>query len=562
MYTTHFGLTEPPFAITPDPRYLYMSPRHREAMAHLRYGVTEPGGFVLLTGEVGTGKTTLCRSLLEQIEHPVDVALVLNPCLTSTELLAAICDEFHVAYAPGTASLKTLVDALHRYLLDTNAVGRRAVLIVDEAQHLAPDVLEQVRLLTNLETSKEKLLQVILIGQPELADLLDRQELRQVAQRVTARYHLLPFSDRDTHAYVRHRLSVAGARDAIFTPAALRRVHELSKGVPRLINIVCDRALLGAYASDRTQVDAVTVVRAAREVRGDRLRPLRRRAWVPATAAAGLIAVTAWWSLLGPTLSGAVQRGARLLAGAVSSTEAPPPAGAAPAATQAVTTPPAPTVAVPAAGGEPARIFSLAEIIQDGSLALDRAAALTRLYARWGLDVAGVRPDFDCQTEAIDGVFCHVDTGTWAKLRRLDVPAVIELLVPPATRRYVTVVAVTTVTATLDIAGRDVVVPIVDIDLLWDGGFTMLWRRPPVSAAVVWPGMRGADVAWLQRRLAELDGQPAPAAPVFDKALIERVKAFQTSRGLFPDGIVGQETLFHLSADRDRPDRPRLSARP
>lgn len=558
MYTAHFGLTEPPFAITPDPRYLYMSPRHREAMAHLLYGVNEPGGFVTLTGEVGTGKTTLCRSLLDQLQSPVDVALILNPCMTSTELLAAICDEFRVPYARDGVTLKVLVDALHRFLLDTNGRGRRAVLIIDEAQALAPDVLEQIRLLTNLETSKEKLLQVILIGQPELADLLDRPELRQVSQRVTARYHLLPFSDRETYAYVRHRLAVAGARDPIFTSGALRRVHQLAKGVPRVINIICDRALLGAYAADRKQVDAVTVVRAAREVRGGRLPSLRRRLWIPVAAAAGLAAVVAWWSVLGPAASTAIGRGVRLLVGAVASTEAPPPAGAAPAAT---VTSPAPPAVSPTPGGEAReRIVSLAELVQDASLPLDRGAALTRLYARWGLDVAGVGPDFDCRTEAVDGVFCHVDSGTWAKLRRLDVPAVLELIVPPATRRYVTVVAVTTVTATLDVGGRALVVPIVDIDLLWDGGFTVLWRRPPVSAAIIWPGMRGPDVAWLGRRLAELDGRPVPAGAVYDDALIERVRAFQLRRGLFPDGIAGQETLFHLSVDREQADRPRLSA--
>ena len=267
MYTSHFGLTEAPFSLTPNPRYLYMSERHREGLAHLLYGIQQPGGFVQLTGEVGTGKTTLCRCLLEQLPPEVDIALILNPRLSVVEFLAAACDELHVAYpAAADPSVKVLVDALHGYLLRAHAQGRRTVLIIDEAQNLDAEVLEQIRLLTNLETPAEKLLQIILIGQPELMRLLERQDLRQLAQRITARYHLLPFSARDTYAYVRHRLKVAGGNEALFTRAALWWVRWSSGGVPRVINVLCDRALLGAYAHDRRRVGAATVRRAAREV--------------------------------------------------------------------------------------------------------------------------------------------------------------------------------------------------------------------------------------------------------------------------------------------------------
>ena len=267
MYTSQFGLTEAPFSLTPNPRYLYMSERHREGLAHLLYGIRQPGGFVQLTGEVGTGKTTLCRCLLEQLPPEVDIALILNPRLSVVEFLAAACDELHVVYpAAAEPSVKVLVDALHGYLLRAHAQGRRTVLIIDEAQNLDAEVLEQIRLLTNLETPTEKLLQIILIGQPELMRLLERQDLRQLAQRITARYHLLPFSARDTYAYVRHRLKVAGGNEALFTRAALWWVRWSSGGVPRVINVLCDRALLGAYAHDRRRVGAATVRRAAREV--------------------------------------------------------------------------------------------------------------------------------------------------------------------------------------------------------------------------------------------------------------------------------------------------------
>ncbi len=293
IYTAHFGLTEAPFSLTPDPRYLYMSERHREGLAHLLYGIQQPGGFVQLTGEVGTGKTTLCRCLLEQLPPEVDAALVLNPRLSVVEFLATLCDELHVVYPSETPSVKVLVDALHRYLLDAHARGRRTVLIIDEAQNLSADVLEQVRLLTNLETAAEKLLQIILIGQPELIRLLEGRRLRQLAQRITARYHLAPFSTRDACAYIRHRVRVAGGGRDLFTRAAMRSVRRVTGGVPRLINVICDRALLGAYAYDRRCVDAATVRRAGREVRGmlSSERRQERLAWAIALAVVGLAAL-------------------------------------------------------------------------------------------------------------------------------------------------------------------------------------------------------------------------------------------------------------------------------
>src|SRR5713226_2147908 len=273
MYAAYFWLTERPFSLAPDPRYLYLSDVHREALAHLLYGLGEGGSFVQLTGEVGTGKTTVCRALLEQLPPDVDVAMIFNPRLTSVELLAAVCDELRVSYPSGTTSLKVLVDALSQALLDAHARGRRTVLIIDEAQNLSARVLEEIRLLTNLETTKEKLLQVILIGQPELAELLARRNLRQLAQRVTARYHLRPFSARESCAYIRHRVQTAGGSETLFTAGALRSVHRLAGGVPRLINILCDRALLGTYAHEKRRVDTPTVRRATREVQGTGLVP-------------------------------------------------------------------------------------------------------------------------------------------------------------------------------------------------------------------------------------------------------------------------------------------------
>ena len=268
MYTEYFGIDENPFSIAPDPRYLYMSRRHQEALAHLLYGVGEGGGFVLLTGEVGTGKTTICRCLMEQLPDTVDLALSLNPRLSAMELLASICDELGIEYPEGNTSQKLFVDLLNRHLLDAHAKGRRSVLVIDEAQNLSPEVLEQVRLLTNLETTKTKLLQIILIGQPELNELLGRNDMRQIAQRVTARFHLDPLGKEETKAYIRHRLAVVGLEANVFGTGAMAEIFKRSRGVPRLINNVCDRCLLGAYTQSKKAVDAKMVRAAAKEVLG------------------------------------------------------------------------------------------------------------------------------------------------------------------------------------------------------------------------------------------------------------------------------------------------------
>ncbi|MCS6946174.1 MAG: AAA family ATPase, partial [Steroidobacteraceae bacterium] len=294
MYQSFFGLNEKPFAITPDPRYLFLSERHAEALAHLLYGINEAGGFVQLTGEVGTGKTTIIRSLLARAPNNAEIALILNPRITGLEFLLTICEELGIG-VPDSAvgSGKELVDILNRYLLRAHGAGRRVVLIVDEAQNLAPEVLEQVRLLTNLETESQKLLQIILIGQPELRELLARPELRQLAQRMTARYHLDPLSSSETAAYVRHRLRVAGGTRELFTSGALAELHRLAGGIPRLINIIADRALLGAYTREQQKVGAKLVRSAAAQVFARRVLPR----WLPWAAAASLlliVATTAW----------------------------------------------------------------------------------------------------------------------------------------------------------------------------------------------------------------------------------------------------------------------------
>jgi len=268
MYREYFGLKETPFSIAPDPRYLYMSEGHREALAHLEYGLRSDGGFVLLTGEVGTGKTTVCRRLLEQLPDDLDVAFILNPRVTVEELLATVCDELGIAYPEGNISVKVFVDRISEFLIGTCAKGRRAVLIIEEAQNLRFDVLEQLRLLTNLETNERKLLQVVMVGQPELRDMLTKAELRPLAQRITARYHLGPLSREEAVHYVSHRLSVAGGSGTLFPAFVINKLFRFTDGIPRLINVLCDRALLGAYVQGKDRIDTATLTKAAREVFG------------------------------------------------------------------------------------------------------------------------------------------------------------------------------------------------------------------------------------------------------------------------------------------------------
>lgn len=539
MYLSHFGLSEWPFSNTPDPRFVYLGPYHEEALAHLLYGVRQSGGFVQLTGEVGTGKTTICRYLLDKLPGDVDVALILNPMLTPEQLLATLCDELGVAYPPGASSRKVFVDALYQHLLATHSRGRRTVLIVDEAQNLSVEALEQLRLLTNLETTKHKLLQIILIGQPELIDMLRRRELRQLAQRITARYHLLPFGDRETFAYVRHRLSVAGRAGWLFEPAARRAVHRASRGVPRLINVICDRALLGAYGERRPRVDAKTVRRAAREIfDGGTLEARRRRRW-PWAAAAVFI-------LLAVGVAGASFRGATGLL------SAPDILGRAAGHGESAKPPSVPEATAPPSGTPAPSVGpALASRLTAVDPPTERASAFASLFARWRQNVA---KDADpCEAAARAGLQCLAAKGTWATVRRLDLPVVVKLVTPEGGQHWAAVVALDSEEAVVELGVVVFAARLSELDQLWDGSFELLWQPPPIGTPFVGPGMQGRAVQWLRQRLDALEGRTAGVDTLeYDEALRNRVLAFQRSQSLDSDGIAGVETLARLSAVLDR----------
>ena len=555
MYTRFFGLNEKPFSITPDPRYLFMSERHAEALAHLVYGVTESGGFIQLTGEVGTGKTTLCRTLLlDRMPANADVAVILNPQLSALEFLEAICEEFDVTVPGPKGSSKALIDTLNRYLLDAHAEGRRAILVVDEAQNLAPDVLEQVRLLTNLETAKQKLLQIILIGQPELRDLLARNDLRQLAQRITGRYHLEPLSREETDRYIEHRLKVAGALGEVFDAGAKREVYRLSQGVPRLINVICDRALLGAYSQGNRRVDRRLVRRAAAEVTGETEQKPRRRWLLPFAAAATLVALagTAWWiSGRAPPLADAP---------AVS----PPVAGIAPPTGPVARDPaPPPDEPVPAAATPAPEIPPEPELTLGEQLALagdltTEQAALDTLFTLWGLGPAGADP---CAEARAAGLACLQQRGSWNGLRQLDRPAVLRLVDAGGGTHFVVLKAVTDSQATLSVGGVDVVHGQDEITDLWFGDYRLLWRPGAGTPVPLGPGSSGPAVSWLRRSLASIDPRYAAEpldAEVYDATLAERVREFQRDHRLDVDGLAGQQTQIIVNTLLDPGGAPRL----
>jgi general secretion pathway protein A len=567
VYAAHFGLTERPFSLAPDPRYLFLSEGHREALAHLVYGL-QGGGFVQLTGEVGTGKTTVCRALLDQLPPEVDVAMIFTPRLTAVELLASICQELHVVVPSGTTSLKVLVDALSRQLLDAHARGRRTVVIIDEAQNLSTEVLEELRLLTNIETTRDKLLQVILIGQPELVDMMQRPELRQLEQRVTARYHLRPFGSAETRAYIRHRLEVAGQRDMVFTSAALWMVHHRSGGVPRLVNNICDRALLGAFARGKRRVSLRIVARAASEVFGRKA----SAPWIEGGVAAGVIAavligvtllrpnaleyVTAWWaSRIMPSRAVAVapSAGPSPSTSAVSSPAAAPqtggaPLAAAPAMPSHVTAPSTASPAQASAATAPATAKApprAALVAMLDPKTRDQDMAFATLFTLWG-ESYGRRGDA-CDFARRAGLRCLAKTGTWKVLRRLDLPVVLTLSAPSGDKHYATLTALRDDTATLDVGGETTTLPLAEIERVWDGQFVALWRTPPLGTTDLRPGMTGRDVAWLRQQLSDA-GAPMERNSLYDDDLRRRVVAFQLANGLEPDGIAGDETLVRLAA--------------
>ncbi len=597
MYASYFGLRQAPFSIAPDPRYLFMSERHREALAHLLYGVGGGGGFVLLTGEIGAGKTTVCRCFLEQIPRRCNVAYIFNPKLNAAELLQAICDEFRIPVAPdasGQASMKAHVDALNEYLLKTHAVGQNNVLIIDEAQNLSTEVLEQLRLLTNLETSERKLLQIILIGQPELRQILAQPELEQLAQRVIARFHLDALSEEEAAQYIQHRLATAGLRrGTLFDGKAVRRIHQITKGVPRRINLLCDRALLGAFAESKARVDRAIVDKAAAEVfEGQHFvgpTPVpatalhgassggqppsghtgrQRRTWAtwPRWAWAGLggglvlavagLGVGAWMHRQGGSANAA-----QTLASAASTASATGPASRTlpPAAMSANASGVTSGMANSAAAALPAAPASSAIELPPQTLmqraSNDEAAGWRELAQRWHINLGSGDP---CTQARRQDLVCFRASGGLGLLMQLDRPALLTLQDEQGRVRHAVLTQLDSRQAWLQLGSETVRTPLNTLSSIWRGDFATLWRAPEGFRNKLTQGQSGPAVDWLAARLAQIDHSPAPTTPArLDAALQTRLQAFQLAQGLKPDGVAGATTFMLINRASGVPE-PRL----
>ena len=558
MYEQFFNLKETPFSIAPNPHYLYMSRQHHEALAHLVYGVGRDGGFVLLTGEVGTGKTTVCRCFLEQIPDDTDVAFILNPKMNVEELLATICDELSIPYIDDSVSIKDYVDCINVFLLRQHANGRHTVLIIDEAQNLGADVLEQLRLLTNLETHEKKLLQIVLLGQPELQEMFRQPELRQLSQRVTARFHLDAMQPEEVGPYVYHRLAVAGATEprSIYPATTIARLYQISKGIPRVINLVCDRAMLGAYANETRIVNPNILNKAATEVLG-----------------AGEWSVTGKRSLNPWIASSSVAALLVVLFGAFTWHWFSTQPGKAPiSVAQANAAPSSDSLAAPVALDTSSDISlpiePLAPLLPTfGQVAMQshyqtEGDAYADLFGTWGVQYNPQANGAACNFADSVSLACLSRAGNLGSVRHFGVPAILRLYTQEG-ERFLVLKSLSDAAATVILNGTETEVSLGDIDQYWRGQFSLLWKKPPSYHAPLQPGSIAPLSKWLSYQLDVWEKKPNPemGRSIYDEMMVERVRSFQRQVGEQDDGVVGVGTLIQLSRRVDetvpvlQPDR-------
>ncbi|ROO26341.1 ExeA family protein [Salinisphaera orenii] len=560
MYLRYYGFKDFPFSVTPDPAFLYLSASHREALGHLLYGAGEHGGFVALIGEVGTGKTTLIRALVDNEMSDLDIALCWNPQLQVKEFVATICDELGADYDPQTdTSQKALVDRLNAHLLATHAANRRTVLIIDEAQNLSREVLEQLRLLTNLETHKHKLLRIILVGQPELSDLLERHDLRQLAQRITARFRLRPLDRHETRAYIQHRLDLAGGSQHLFTRPATALARLYSGGIPRLINMVCERALMGGYANGKSRIGALMLSRAAMETLPRRRRVSRMRVVLPALALAlvALLGAAAWYP--GVQLSRAAAGWLGADQGKAAQVASAGEASAASNRSSEGGSPETPDAA-DADDAERADAASDTERDTPPSGIPEGDADINQMLRLWG--VFGSQVQSSCDALRVGDLRCLADSGSFAMVERYNRPALLTLQ-REGRRHTVLLSALDDTHATLVGANGTRRVDRRELAGMWTGDFRIIWRSDS-GVGLIQPGAVGDAVVWLRQRLARASGRNpeaelGPPSPVYDDELQAELEAFQLSKGLRGDGMAGPRTQIMLNGAVPSPGSPALN---
>lgn len=583
MYNDHFGFNEAPFSISPDPRFLYMSDRHRDALAHLIYGAGENGGFVLLTGQVGTGKTTLIRSLIEQNLENIDIAMCLHSGLSTIDFVASICDELNVSYPDNPTSLKPLVDALNQHLLTAHADGRQTVLIIDEGQNLSREVLEQIRLLTNLETNNRKLLRIILVGQEELQDSINRKDLRQLSQRITTRYHLTALNAKEVKEYITHRLKKAKGNPSIFSAQAIKKVYQLTGGVPRLINVLCDRALLTAYNEDVYRVSAKHINDAAAETLPNyQTKPRTGHHW--GYPIAGLIAIA------GIGYAGYQHIDRPALLNYLSASDTPPsePLSNKKTIENKIDKPVAqsnPQAKLPteasthtkktiATNNDVSRETSLSKTEKinpnkpiQHSLANNTAPqkaqptpvnvfdyttnqtlGIIDLLSLWKLDSNIPANQTVCEFVKTQQMVCQQSLGGYPLLLEINRPALLELKKPAQQTTWLPIAKIGKDSMQCTKQAKIANCATNDILRYWTGNFITLLKAPKVSLQIR-PGFEGEQTRWLRQRIAiaeKKDYTKIDTSLVYDKALMERVKRFQKRHLMDVDGIVGNNTLLYL----------------
>ncbi len=553
MYLTHFSLNERPFSISPDPRFLFMSNRYREALAHLTYGVEDGGGFVLLTGEVGTGKTTVCRCLLQQLPDKTRLAFVLNPKLDSLELLATICDELGIEYPENCTSLKTLTDNLSQYLLSCYEQGLSVVVMIDEAQNIDTDVLEQIRLLTNLETNQKKLLQIILVGQPELQEKLAQRDLRQLAQRITARYHLRPLNLKETMAYVLHRIRIAGNRKSLFTRKSIELLHSKTSGIPRLINTICDRALVAACSRNRNQIDHNIMREAIRDVMGSEnnaqtVNALSGVNWISwgtgSILAVALLGLVFW---LGQLSNNSVVTD---VSNKKSQVEDVVPQQNQPAdSQQALADSESVNANNPQVNSESSQISLVDRMIANERWDNNGNWSMQQLMSLWQVDYSPLRDGAGCEFAGSYGLVCQSMQGNWQQLRQFDRPAILKFSAGLQGEFWGTLKTISGVEATLIFGARESVVRLDELSTIWTGEYQLLWQAPDGYNGDLKMGDQGIAVEWLRGKMKLLiDSQLVPSQN-FDSSLKNALRKYQSQRNINADGIAGMQTILTINGE-------------